>query len=94
MTKKGPSAGKVLESDDMAALFGLEMGEPVAAEAVPVTVAMAPTVRKAAAAPPKPATLKSAPAKKKPSAKKPAPAVASAQVHAPQSRNTARAARK
>jgi uncharacterized Zn finger protein len=95
MAKKGPGAGKVLESDDMAALFGLEMGEPVgAAEAVPVTVAKAPTVRKAAAALPKPATLKSAPAKKKPNAKKPASAVTAAQMKAPQSRNMARGARR
>jgi uncharacterized Zn finger protein len=83
MAKKGPGAGKVLESDDMAALFGLEMGEPLgAAEAVPVTVAKAPLVRKAAAAPPKPATVKSAPAKKKPNAKKPASAVTAAQMKA------------
>jgi uncharacterized Zn finger protein len=95
MAKKGPGAGKVLESDDMAALFGLDMGEPVgAAEAVPVTVAKAPTVRKAAAALPKPATLKSAPAKKKPNAKKPASAVTAAQIKAPQSRNMARGARR
>ena len=28
MAKQGPAAGKVLEADDMAALFGLDMGEP------------------------------------------------------------------
>ena len=95
IAKKGPGAVKVLESDDMAALFGLEMGEPVVAtEAVPVTVAKAPTVRKAAAALPKLATLKSAPAKKKRRAKKPASAAAAAQVKAPQSRNMARVARR
>jgi uncharacterized Zn finger protein len=36
MSKQGPAAGKVLEGDDMAALFGLDMGdvaEPVAVEA-------------------------------------------------------------
>jgi uncharacterized Zn finger protein len=36
MAKQGPAAGKVLEADDMAALFGLDMGdvaEPVAVEA-------------------------------------------------------------
>ncbi len=27
MSKRGPAAGKVLEADDMAALFGLDMGE-------------------------------------------------------------------
>lgn len=95
MAKKGPAAGKVLEADDMAALFGLDMGEPeVAPEAVPVSVVKPPTVRKAAAAQPKPATLKSAPVKKTPSAKKSAPAVAAAQVKAPQSRNTTRVARR
>jgi uncharacterized Zn finger protein len=94
MAKKAPTAGKVLEADDMAALFGLDMGEPeVPAEAIPVTVVKARTIRKAAAAAPKPATRKSEPAKKKPSAKKPTPPRAVGRVEAPQSRKMARAAR-
>jgi uncharacterized Zn finger protein len=77
MAKKGPTAAKVLEADDVAALFGLDMGEPeVPAEVIPVTVVMAPAVRTAAAAVPKPATRNSKPAKKKPGAKKPAPPMA------------------
>jgi uncharacterized Zn finger protein len=95
MAKKGPAAGKVLESDDMAALFGLDMGEPmVQAEAVPVTVVKAPTARKAAAVAPKSASLKSAPAKKKSGSKKPAPPGATARAKVPQSRNMARVARR
>jgi uncharacterized Zn finger protein len=94
MAKKAPTAGKVLEADDMAALFGLDMGEPeVPAEAIPVTVVKARTIRKATAAAPKPATRKSEPAKKKPSAKKPTPPRAVGRVEAPQSRKMARAAR-
>jgi uncharacterized Zn finger protein len=95
MAKKAPAAGKVLESDDMAALFGLDMGEPVVpAEAVPVPVVKkAPTARKAAAVAPKPATRKSAPAKKKSASKKPALPRPTAQDKAPQSRNMARVAR-
>jgi uncharacterized Zn finger protein len=93
MAKKGPTAGKVLESDDMAALFGLDMGEPVVpAEAVPVTVVKPPTARKAAAEAPKPATRKSAPAKKKSGPKKPAPPSDAARVKAPQSKTMARVA--
>jgi uncharacterized Zn finger protein len=85
MAKKGPAAGKVLEADDMAALFGLDMGELE----VPVKT---PTVRKAPAPVSKPATRKAAPAKKKSGPKKPASAIATARVKAPQSRNTTRTA--
>jgi uncharacterized Zn finger protein len=49
MTKQGPAAGKVLESDDMAALFGLDMGDE------PVVVAPVGNVAAAAAARKKPA---------------------------------------
>jgi uncharacterized Zn finger protein len=95
MAKKGPATGKVLEADDMAALFGLDMGEPeVPADVIASTVAKAPTVRKAAAAVPKPTTRKSRPAKKSPSAQKPAPAVAAAPVKAAQARKIARLARR
>lgn len=40
MSKRGPAAGKVLETDDMAALFGLDMSgaeEPVFGDDVPVS---------------------------------------------------------
>lgn len=95
MAQKGPAAGKVLESDDMGALFGLDMGEPVvAAEAAPVTPVKAPTARKAAAAGLKSATRKSAPAKRKSAPKKPAPPTATARAKSPQSRNMARVARR
>jgi len=46
VSKQGPTAGKVLEADDMAALFGLDMGdvgEPVA------VVAPLPAANKVAA---------------------------------------------
>ena len=45
MAKQGPAAGKVLEADDMAALFGLDMGE--AAEPVEVVI---PLIRQGQAA--------------------------------------------
>lgn len=35
MSKQGPAAGKVLEADDMAALFGLDMGDAMEAVAPP-----------------------------------------------------------
>jgi uncharacterized Zn finger protein len=90
MAKKGPAAGKVLEADDMAALFGLDMGElEVPAEVIAVPV-KTPTVRKAPAPVSKPATRKAAPAKKKSGPKKPASATATARVKAPQSRNATR----
>jgi uncharacterized Zn finger protein len=95
IAKTRPTAGKVLEADDMAALFGLDMGEPeVAAEATPITVAKTSTVRKAAAAAPESTTRKSAPAKKKSSPKKSARPSVTARVKAPQSGDMARVARR
>src|SRR6202162_3350474 len=48
MSKQGPAAGKVLEADDMAALFGLDMGDVAeqAAVAAPAPVQKVPGVRK------------------------------------------------
>jgi uncharacterized Zn finger protein len=81
MAKKGPAAGKVLEADNMAALFNLELDKPqVPAETVAIMVVKAPTTRKAAAAALKPATGKSEPAKKKPGAKQSTPPRAAARV--------------
>jgi uncharacterized Zn finger protein len=81
MTKKGPATGKVLEADDMAALFGLDMGEAAvesAAPATPVRAAVPITVIK------KPGARKTtAPARKKPNAKKPAIVVSPAQAKTP-----------
>lgn len=54
VSKKGPAAGKVLEADDMAALFGLDMAE----DEPPAAVAVAPVAkagRKRAVAAVKPA---------------------------------------
>jgi uncharacterized Zn finger protein len=45
MSKQGPAASKVLEADDMAALFGLDMGDV----AEPVEVAAPPPAKKVAA---------------------------------------------
>jgi uncharacterized Zn finger protein len=45
MSKQGPAAGKVLEADDMAALFGLDMGDA----ADPVEAVAPPAVKKSAA---------------------------------------------
>jgi uncharacterized Zn finger protein len=42
MSKQGPGAGKVLEADDMAALFGLDMGDAAEAEVVPPRKQAAP----------------------------------------------------
>jgi uncharacterized Zn finger protein len=61
MAKRGPAAGKVLEADDMAALFGLDMGgaeeagdAPAAAKAAPPSRSKkAPAARKPTAAAPK-----------------------------------------
>jgi uncharacterized Zn finger protein len=52
MVKQGPPTGRVLEADDMAALFGLDMGEaeapvPVSTPAMPVA-AVEKTLRKVA----------------------------------------------
>jgi uncharacterized Zn finger protein len=77
MTKQGPAVGKVLESDDMAALFGLDMGEAEIPVAAPVAVrkTVAP---KNTAATPKLGFRALAPAKKSSGAKKiAAPAMAS-----------------
>jgi uncharacterized Zn finger protein len=63
MSKQGPAAGKVLEADDMAALFGLDMGDPVEAVAPPPAKQPA-AVRKKAAPGSKPTARKAAPAKK------------------------------
>jgi uncharacterized Zn finger protein len=64
MAKQGPASGKVLEADDIAALFGLDMGDGEApAEAVvPVAVKTVPAVRKKATK--RPAVRKTASAKK------------------------------
>jgi uncharacterized Zn finger protein len=95
MATQGPTAGKVLEADDMAALFGLDMGEVEVPAKIPVaaSIVKAPTVRKAAASVPRSAARTSEPAKKKPTAKKPAPAIAATRVKSLQSRTAARAAR-
>jgi uncharacterized Zn finger protein len=76
MTKQGPAAGRVLEADDMAALFGLDMGDAEAPAAVivpeePAAVIKRPQARKRAA-----------PAKKKSTAKTPATPVAPAPAKA------------
>jgi uncharacterized Zn finger protein len=72
LSKRGPAAGKVLETDDMAALFGLDMGEtedPVAAN-VPVQRKKAAVKGKPPAPAAKPAaTAKPEPAKRTSSAK-------------------------
>jgi uncharacterized Zn finger protein len=90
MTKQGPAVGKVLEADDMAALFGLDMGEaespaPVAA---PVAVMKTAAPRKAAA--PKPDVRKVAPAKKSSGAKKIAAPAMAARTKPPAARKMAR----
>jgi uncharacterized Zn finger protein len=67
MSKQGPAAGKVLEADDMAALFGLDMGgdaEPVEVEASPPVGKAPAATRKKAAPVLKAVAGKAAPAKK------------------------------
>jgi uncharacterized Zn finger protein len=91
MTKQGPAVGKVLQADDMAALFGLDMGEehgraPVAA---PVAVMKTAAPRKRAAAP-KPDVLKVAPAKKGSGAKKIAALAMAPRTKPPAARKMAR----
>jgi uncharacterized Zn finger protein len=52
MSKQGPAAGRVLEADDMAALFGLDMGgvaEPVGIDAPPTPAIKAPAAKGLAA---------------------------------------------
>lgn len=77
MSKKGPAAGKMLETDDMAALFGLDMAgaeEPAVGGDAPVAKVAAkgaasskaeakPPARKRAVPDAKPVAAKSAPAK-------------------------------
>ena len=70
MTRKGPAAGKVLQADDVAALFGLDMGDPEAPAKTAVPLVGAPTALAAATSAPKPATRKSPPAKHQLAAKK------------------------
>ena len=49
MSKQGPAAGKVLEADDMATLFGLDMGDPVVSNrADPAELVALPRKTKAA----------------------------------------------
>jgi len=80
LSKKGPAAGKVLESDDMAALFGLDMDEADdEAAVVPPKAARkkAPAAKKAAAPPKaatKPPAVRQAPVVVKPATRTPAPA--------------------
>jgi hypothetical protein len=66
MSKQGPAAGKVLDTDDMAALFGLDMGDvPERVEVVaPMPVKKAPGVRKKNESGSKAVAPKVAPAKK------------------------------
>lgn len=76
MSKQGPAAGKVLEADDMAALFGLDMGDvadPV--EAMPVRKKTTPAKKATGPGPVLPAQ-KPAPAKKATVRKKAAPVLA------------------
>lgn len=93
MTRKGPAAGKVLQADDVAALFGLDMGDQEAPAETAVPLVQAPTVLTAATSAPKPATGKSPPAKHQLAAKKPAPRTTAGRVKPPQSGKMARATR-
>jgi uncharacterized Zn finger protein len=94
MAKQGPATGKVLEADDMAALFGLDMGDaetpaqaapPVAVQIAGVKAAMP---RKAAA--PKPAVREATPAKPRSGAKKIAAPTVAARAKPPVARKMAR----
>jgi uncharacterized Zn finger protein len=93
ITKQAPMVGKVLQADDMAALFGLDMGEaegpaPIAAPVAPIKAA-AP--RKKAAAP-KPGVREVAPAKKSSAAKRIAAPAMAARTKPPAVRKMARSA--
>ena len=75
LAKQAPAAGKVLQTDDMSALFGLEMAEEETAVVVPVPAARKVVPKKPAKAMGKPAkameksvkvTAKPVDAKKKP----------------------------
>jgi uncharacterized Zn finger protein len=89
MTKQGPAAGKVLEADDMAALFGLDMGEDPAPVAAPVAAMKTTRPRKKAAAP-KPNVREPTPAKKSSGAKKIAAPAMAARTKPPPARKMAR----
>jgi uncharacterized Zn finger protein len=90
MGKQSPAAGKVLEADDMAALFGLDMGEADAPTGIitPVAAGKAPTRRKVAA--PKPAVRLPAPARKNSAAKKAVAPATAARAKPPAARKMAR----
>jgi uncharacterized Zn finger protein len=77
VSKKGPAGGKVLEADDLSAMFGLDMAEaePVKAVSKPPATAKAP--RKAATKPP-PVRPKQPPARTKVAAKPKRRAIAEA----------------
>jgi uncharacterized Zn finger protein len=102
MTKQGPAVGKVLEADDMAALFGLDMGEAEGAPvAVPVAAKKITAPRKAAtktaaprkrAAAPKPNVREVAPANKSSRAEKIAAPAMAARTKRPAARKMARPA--
>jgi uncharacterized Zn finger protein len=64
MSKQGPAAGKVLETDDMAALFGLDMGDPVEVVAPPAATKITVPGREKTAPRLKAVVAKPAPAKK------------------------------
>jgi uncharacterized Zn finger protein len=82
MSKQGPAAGKVLEADDMAALFGLDMGEG----AEPADVIPMPTGKKTVAV----AARKKAEPALKPVGSKVASAKTTAQVVAASPRKATR----
>jgi hypothetical protein len=83
----------VLQADDVAALFDLDMGDQEAPAETAVPLVQAPTVLTAATSVPKPATRKSPPAKHQLAAKKPAPRTTAGRVKPPQSGKMARATR-
>jgi uncharacterized Zn finger protein len=89
MTKQNLTVGKVLEADDMAALFGLDMGEDPAPVAAPVAGMKAVPPRKKAAAP-KPNVREVASAKKSSGAKKIAAPAMAARTKPPAARKVAR----
>jgi uncharacterized Zn finger protein len=79
MSKQGPAAGKVLEADDMAALFGLDMGDVEDSAAPPPPDKIVPVAaRKKAASGSKPVAAK--PVVAKPVAAKPVPVEAIARA--------------
>jgi uncharacterized Zn finger protein len=71
MSKQGPAAGKVLDTDDVAALFGLDMGDAAEEVVAPPPLARKPVAASKKAAPTskdatgvKPASVKVVPARK------------------------------